>query len=123
MSVAEMILHLSHVRKQILDGPRVTLVEHVTALVNWHADLSSEQFVVWRRACHCAEEPECRFNKRVRKSLCGHEYVVTRHRAPNRDNGSDHRAGTIDHSFLNHAQVRLRVHHIVITRLQALRSI
>ena len=33
-----------------------------------------------------------------------------------RDNGGDHRAGTIDLSFKKHAQVRLRVHHIVIQR-------
>ena len=33
------------------------------------------------------------------------------------DNGSDHRAGTIDRPLQKHAQVRLRVHHIVIRRL------
>ena len=33
------------------------------------------------------------------------------------DNVRDHRAGTIDLSFKKHAQVRLRVHHIVIRRL------
>ena len=30
------------------------------------------------------------------------------------DNVRDHRAGTNDHPFLNHAQVRLRVHRFVI---------
>ena len=30
------------------------------------------------------------------------------------DNGSDHRAGTSNHTISNHAQVRLRVHRIVI---------
>jgi hypothetical protein len=38
------------------------------------------------------------------------------------DNGSDHRAGTIDHPIQNHAQVRLRVHHIVIPPLSAFRE-
>ena len=33
-----------------------------------------------------------------------------------RDNVRDHRAGTSDHPFQKHAQVRLRVHHIVIPR-------
>ena len=36
-----------------------------------------------------------------------------------RDNVRDHRAGTSDHPFQNHAQVRLRVHHIVIRRCEA----
>ena len=34
-----------------------------------------------------------------------------------RDNGKDHRAGTIDLITNSHAQVRLRVHRIVIRRL------
>jgi hypothetical protein len=33
------------------------------------------------------------------------------------DNGSDHRAGTIDLIIEKHTQVRLRVHRIVIMRL------
>ena len=33
------------------------------------------------------------------------------------DNVRDHRAGTSNHPFQNHAQVRLRVHHIVIPRI------
>ncbi|MDE0934859.1 MAG: hypothetical protein OSA89_03025, partial [Mariniblastus sp.] len=33
------------------------------------------------------------------------------------DNVRDHQAGTVDHPFLYHAQVRLRVHHIVIPRI------
>ena len=33
-----------------------------------------------------------------------------------RDNGNDHRAGTIDLNIEKHAQVRLRVHRIVILR-------
>ena len=33
-----------------------------------------------------------------------------------RDNVRDHRAGTIDRPLQKHAQVRLRVHHIVIRR-------
>ena len=32
------------------------------------------------------------------------------------DNVRDHRAGSSDHPFQKHAQVRLRVHHIVIRR-------
>jgi hypothetical protein len=32
-------------------------------------------------------------------------------------NGDDHRAGTSDHPFQKHAQVRLRVHRIVIPRI------
>ena len=32
------------------------------------------------------------------------------------NNVRDHRAGTSDHPFQKHAQVRLRVHHIVIRR-------
>ena len=34
-------------------------------------------------------------------------------------NVRDHRAGTSDHPLQKHAQVRLRVHHIVIQRLSA----
>ena len=34
------------------------------------------------------------------------------------DNVRDHRAGTSDHPFQKHAQVRLRVHHIVISRFR-----
>ena len=36
------------------------------------------------------------------------------------DNVRDHRAGTSDHPFQKHAQVRLRVHHIVIPRYLSL---
>ena len=39
---------------------------------------------------------------------------------PTLDNVRDHRAGTSDHPFQKHAQVRLRVHHIVIRRSWAL---
>ena len=35
------------------------------------------------------------------------------------DNVRDHRAGTSDHPFQKHTQVRLRVHHIVIRRFAA----
>jgi hypothetical protein len=41
-------------------------------------------------------------------------------RAPELDNGNDHRAGTIKRNIEKHTQVRLRVHRIVITRLSAL---
>ena len=34
-----------------------------------------------------------------------------------RDNVRDHRAGTSDQPLQKHAQVRLRVHHIVIRRI------
>ena len=34
----------------------------------------------------------------------------------NLDNARDHRAGTSDHPLQKHAQVQLRVHHIVIHR-------
>ena len=37
-------------------------------------------------------------------------------------NGSDHRAGTSDLVFNWHAQVRLRVHHIVIHRFLPVQS-
>ena len=40
-----------------------------------------------------------------------------------RDNVRDHRAGTSDHPLQNHAQVRLRVHHIVIPRVNGLYSV
>ena len=37
-------------------------------------------------------------------------------------NVRDHRAGTIDHPFQKHAQVRLRVHHIVMPRYSAMQT-
>ena len=46
-----------------------------------------------------------KFSKEVSK-MCAYHF---RH-----DNVNDHRAGTSEHPFQKHAQVRLRVHHIVI---------
>ena len=41
-------------------------------------------------------------------------------RSPERDNGYDHRAGTIDLNIEKHTQVRLRVHRFVIRRIDRL---
>ena len=40
-----------------------------------------------------------------------------------RDNVRDHRAGTSDHLLQKHAQVRLRVHHIVMSQRNQTNSI
>ena len=49
--------------------------------------------------------------------LYGFEFDVTTEKVfLESDNVRDHRAGTNDHPFQKHTQVRLRVHHIVIRR-------
>ena len=55
----------------------------------------------------------------VSEFSCRDQSIVKHSKIRVRDNGYDHRAGTINLNFKKHAQVRLRVHHIVIPRLVA----
>ena len=62
----------------------------------------------------------CRFDRAERETEPNLDHNVEHGhrtgRASKSDNVRDHRAGTSDLPFQKHAQVRLRVHHIVILR-------
>ena len=63
-------------------------------------------------ACPSAMPAQCERSRACRQST----ERVTLNLGTEPNNGSDHRAGTNNLNFKKHAQVRLRVHHIVIPR-------